>query len=263
MHIFANHAHVFPRDVRQDGTIDCLRYLMEECGIEGCVAFAPFHRYCEDGRNVNTWLSEEIKNIPELYGFGVIDFTRNDIVAQVDEIYSYGFRGIKIHPAFQQISVIEDKALKVYARAEELGLMLSFHTGIHWHRIKDYQMLLFDEVAYHFPKLTITLEHVGGYCFFQEAVAVMLNNRTQPPHIFAGLTSVFDPAENKFWYLDPQKIKDLLWLTGSESCIFGLDFPYNGAEKVKQAIKTILDLDISEREKQNILGGNLKKLLQI
>ena len=40
-----------------------------------------------------------------------------------------------------------DKACEVYSAAQENGLFLSFHTGLHWHRIADYQPLLFDEAV--------------------------------------------------------------------------------------------------------------------
>lgn len=61
---------------------------------------------------------------------------------------------------------MDDKACEVYSAAQENGLFLSFHTGLHWHRIADYQPLLFDEVAWNFPRLKFSMEHVGGYHFF-------------------------------------------------------------------------------------------------
>ncbi len=42
MKIYANHAHVFQKEVREDGTIDCLKRVMDICGIERAVAIAPF-----------------------------------------------------------------------------------------------------------------------------------------------------------------------------------------------------------------------------
>ena len=39
----ANHAHVFPEEVRSWGTIEKLLELMEQCQIEKAVAFALSH----------------------------------------------------------------------------------------------------------------------------------------------------------------------------------------------------------------------------
>lgn len=199
MRIFANHAHVFPRAVREDGTVDALLRVMDDCGIEKAVAFATFPSFLGPGdEEPNRALGARIASEDRLTGFGVIDFTRSDLEEQVEAIAALGFPGIKLHPAFQRFRVDGEPACRVYAAAERLGLFLSFHTGIHWHRIADYNLLLFDEVAYRFPALRFSLEHVGGYCFFHEAVAVMQNNRKSPPRIYAGLTSVFDRDANRF-----------------------------------------------------------------
>ena len=266
--ITAHHAHVFPAGIRidgKDGTPDALRRLMESCQIEQCVAFAPFHKQLGPAdEESNRWLYQALQGQRELLGFGVIDFEAGDLAGQVERIAQFGFQGIKIHPAFQKIKIDGEKACAVYEKAQELGLFLSFHTGIHWHRISEYNMLLFDEVAYRFPKLRFSMEHLGGYCFFNEGLAVLLNNpqRGVPaPRLYAGLTSVFDPNENRPWYLDDHKIRDLLWQAGDDCEIFGLDFPYNSAEKVAYAIQHIKDMDIPDSSKEKILGGNLRRLL--
>lgn len=259
MDIFANHAHVYQPDVMEHGGIEDLKRVMDECGIARAVAFAPlppdYHR--DDGRHQNEWLAEQIRKEDNIVGFGVIDFSLRHLKEQVDQLYDLGMKGIKIHPAEQKLKIDSPEAFEVYARAEELGLLLSFHTGVHWHRIRDYSMLLYDEVAYNFPKLRFTMEHVGGYSFFTEAMAVLVNSQ----NTYAGLTSVFDPGVNKFWYLDDQKIRDLMWMVGPERCVFGLDFPWNGADKIRHAIAKIRALDLTQEQIDGILGGNLQNLL--
>jgi len=125
--------------------------------------------------------------------------------------------------------------------------------------------LHFDEVAHHFPKLRITLEHVGGYHFFTEALAVIFNNYPPPwnprakPRVFAGLASVFTQHQNRFWYLKPEQIMEIILQTSAKMCICGLDFPYNGEKETKLGIETIRSLPITQEEKELILGGNLKR----
>ena len=90
-----------------------------------------------------------------------------------------------------------EEAQQVYAKAQELGLFLSFHTGLHWHRLADYNVLLFDEVAWHYPRLRFSMEHIGGYHFFRDALAVICNNRraAEYPTVYAGWTSVGEENE--------------------------------------------------------------------
>lgn len=261
MEIFANHAHVYQDGVIENGTVDDLRRIMDECEIDRAVAFAPLPPdYRREGNlHQNQWLAQQIKNDPRIVGFGVIDFALGNLADQVMQIHDLGFKGIKVHLAEQRLRIDSPEAFAVYAKAEELGLFMSFHTGVHWYRIADYNQLLYDEVAFHFPKLRFTMEHVGGYSFFTEALAVMVNS----PNTYAGITSVFDREVNKFWYLSDEKINDLLWMVGSGRCIFGLDSPWNGPDKIKYAIQKIKSLDLPEAEIAGILGGNLKNLLGI
>ena len=106
------------------------------------------------------------------------------------------------------------------------------------------------------------MEHIGGYCFFKEAVAVIANRRgnAADPHVFAGWTSIYDKG---LWYISDAELYDLLRITGTSAQIFGLDFPYRDAQYFKAAIGRILGLDISEDAKAQILGKNLANALNV
>lgn len=268
--IFANHAHLYPRELREDGAKDVLLRLLDDCEIDKAVAFAPFsYRFQESAQfhdvNVNEWLAREIAGEDRLVGFGTVDVTEGaaPIADQVQQIFELGLRGIKVHPAAQNIAVDSETAFEIYDKAQQLGLFLSFHTGLHWHRIRDYRMLLFDEVAYNFPDLSFSLEHVGGYTFFREALLVMCNNNRDHPHVFAGLTSV-EPEQNGLcgpWSLTDTELETLIFQTGDTQTIFGLDFPFKKTEYVRRAMARIRSLRISDAAKENILGKTLEKQL--
>src|SRR5437867_12110509 len=75
--VWANHAHVFPADVRPHGSVDALLALMDACGIEKAVCFAPFasqlagSAYAEAG--ANHWLAETLRQSADrLIGFGTV-----------------------------------------------------------------------------------------------------------------------------------------------------------------------------------------------
>lgn len=264
--IYANHAHVFPKELKEIGTVDRLLCFLDECGIDRAVAFAPFQdRFNETGRteNVNEWLAKEIKNQDRLDGFGTIDFESGDLKGQVDRIQQLGFKGIKMHPPYQEFVIDGPEAFEVYERAQELGLFISFHSGMHWHRLRDNRVILFDEVAWNFPKLKFSLEHIGGYHFFKEALAVMCNNsRREEDCVFAGWTSVGNrKGKGDEWALTDEELEIVIAQTGEDRSIFGIDFPYSKPEHIINDIARIKGLDISEECKEKILGKTLDKLL--
>lgn len=261
--IFANHAHIFPKELRPEGSVDSLMKFLDECGIDKAVAFAPFSdRFHEGGfeGSPNTWLAGQIKGNDRLVGFGTVDFTQN-LRDEVDRIADLGFKGIKLHPPYQEFVIDGPEAFQVYERAQELGLFLSFHSGMHWHRLRENRVILFDEVAWNFPDLKFSMEHIGGYHFFREALAVMCNNSRRGGNVFAGWTSV-TYKKGDAWALTDEELETVIYQTGEDNSIFGLDFPYAKADKIKVDIERIKNLDISEECKEKILGKTLERVLK-
>lgn len=261
MAIFANHAHVFPKEIWPEGTLDELRKLMDTCHIEKVVAFAPFADQVEQlGIEPNRWLAHELERFDNIYGFGTIDMNKKNPAKQAEDIAKLGFKGIKLHPAYQKFNVIADELKDFYAAAEELGLFLVFHMGVHWYRIKEYHPLLCDELAHLYPRLKFSMEHVGGLSFFLDAVAVLTNN-SRTKNLYAGITSVLNKKKNLLWYLGEERIELLTKLITADQMIFGLDFPYNGVYETNESIEAIKNLNITNEEKEKILGGNLARIL--
>ncbi len=263
MKIFANHAHVFPADIRPEGDIPHLLHLMDECGIEKAVAFAPFFPQWGDHESDPIhWLAKEVHAHPDrLAGYAAINPERADAIDLLRTAKDLGLQGVKMHPAFDKWNLKSEQAYRFYEKAEELSMPLDFHTGVHHYRISQYHPLLFDDIACDFPKLKLVFEHVGGYHFFQDMLAVFANH-TGSGNLYAGIASVLSPQKQKYWYLGPEKIKDLLWQVGEDWLIYGLDFPYNNAEDVKNDLKQIHSLDISDSCREKLLGKNLECLLK-
>ena len=123
--IFAHHAHVFPENVRPDGTVDALLRTMDECGIARAVCFATFPSQLKaENEETNAWLAKRIRGEDRLHGFGVIDFEKGDLRGQVDRIADLGFRGIKLHPAFQKFAIDGERAFEVYAACTGTGFAI-------------------------------------------------------------------------------------------------------------------------------------------
>lgn len=268
--IFANHAHVFPASINPEGTIERLMKLMDACQIERAVCFAPFSNQLRGtGIHHNRWLAAELSGHARLIGFGTLDLTQNDVKDQVKQAADLGFRGLKMHPNVQEFDILCPAALEAYAAAQELGLFITFHSGVHQYRIAHYEVLKFDEVGYRFPDLCFSLEHVGGYAFFNEALAVITNNIPFPPipgrlpRVYGGLTSIFTPNFIRMWYMPPERLLELIAQAGPERLIFGLDFPYNLEGNTHTALKTLHSLGLADDQLALILGGNLRRALRL
>ena len=201
----------------------------------------------------------------ELFGFGTIDPRRDDLPAQVKRVKDLGLVGMKLHPNAKDFDILSPKMLEVYAAAQELGLFITFHSGVHQSRLRETQVIRFDEIPWQFPKLKFSMEHVGGYHFFNEALAVIFNH-VPPPwekgvcNVFGGLASVFTTDHNRFWHLRDDQIKELALQVGVRQLIFGLDFPYNLEDDTMLAMRTLERL-FTEEERAMILGSNLRREL--
>jgi uncharacterized protein len=270
--VFANHAHVFPASINPGGTIDRLLSLLDACGIDEAVCFAPFpHQMRAAGQDTVEWLAKELARRTRLHGFGTLDLRRESsslsIKDQVRRIRDLGLRGIKMHPNAQEFDLLSPEAFEGYAAAQEHGLFVTFHSGVHHYRIKHYDVLKFDEVAEHFPDLRFSLEHIGGYHFFPQALAVIVNRIPFPPvpgrrcMVYGGLTSVFTPHYNRYWYMPRERLMEAVLQAGTEQLIFGLDFPYNLEENTMMALQTLRGLGLEQHQLAQILGGNLREAL--
>ncbi|MDR2687034.1 MAG: amidohydrolase family protein [Oscillospiraceae bacterium] len=265
--IFANHAHVFPGELKPEGTVDRLLQLMDACGIARAVCFAPFaerHAPAESGaRNWNQWLAGEIAGEERLLGFGTVDFSVRHPAptVQAAEIAILGLKGVKLHPAAQGVDLLGKQARELYAAAEKLGLFLSFHTGLHWSRLRECRPLLFDELNWDYPKLRFSMEHIGGYAFFREAMAALANGSNG----YAGWTSI-QPGKNGVpgvWSLSNMELCAVVNQLGPERSVFGLDFPYKKEPEIQAAIERFGALPISDEAKAGLFGGNLARALGV
>jgi len=238
-----------------------LKSYMKETGISKAVIFPPFPHFCKK-IDTNAWLAEQIKNEPQFIGFANIDPKQVDSVQKLKKTFESGLRGVKIHPPILKTRIDDRRNFCFYEKAEELGLPILFHTGVHGWELESYRPLLIDKIAQTFPELNIIIEHLGGEAFFNEALAVLQNNS----NTYAGITTTLLPileSEWNPWYQGTERIKMVLRQIGENRVIYGTDFPYNDAAITHREIEIIKNLELNNETKNKILGGNLKKLLRL
>ncbi len=261
--MFVNHVHLFPRELRENATLEAYLQLADRFGFEGAVCFAPFSYQFAGAMlpgNHNQWLAQTIAPHPNLFGYGTLD-PGNPAAPQVKEIAELGFKGIKLHPPAQKFAIFGDWARDAYAAMEEHQLTADFHLGVHWHRLKDYDPLDCDEIAWHYPNLRMVYEHVGGWHYYRQVLAVITNNKLRGNHLYAGIASVLNKHSQRYWYLGTEGLEDCHWQIGPDLLIYGLDWPYNREEEIAADLEQIRALPWPQEDIDALLGGNLKRLL--
>jgi len=265
MAIIANHAHLMPPhgggNGWPEGDSEMLLRHLDFCGIDRAVIFPPFAcQVGNDRKEANLWaLREARKHEDRFIPAGTIFPLADDILDLLEILHGEGVKLAKVHPSIDVYDVSDPAAGECYAKAEELGIALDYHTGPHGTRLSLSEPTKFDTIAWDYPKLKLVFEHLGGRTYFEVFLAILSNHKAG--RVFGGLTSVLAYENHDLWYLGPEKVMDLINCVGADKLIYGLDFPWNSPETNKKDIKTIRALDISEKEKENILGGNIANLL--
>jgi len=140
----------------------------------------------------------------------------------------------------------------LYARACELGIPITFHTGsstFTGSRIKFADPLFVDDVAVDFPELTILLAHAGRPFWYEQAAWLARHH----PNVHLDLAGL--PPKNLLTYLP-----DLERL--SSKAVFGTDWP-GIPSAIGQNIAAFRSLPLSEAAKERILHSNAAAILKL
>ncbi len=258
--MFANHCHLMPECSLDDsdpqaGTVAPLLDIMDELDIERAVVFAPLPRYAKDPHQANQWLWEQVQANECLEGFMTLNPVDSRSLSLAEEFAEKGLRGIKTHPPVYRARIDDEAAYAFYELAAHLQLPILFHTGVHGWLLDNYRPILIDRIAQQFPDLQIIVEHMGGWEFFGEALAVVRNNS----NCYAGITSTLDRAWA--WYIPGELLRHMISLIGSERVIFGTDYPFRQLAGIRTDIEAVHSICNSPEEADNILGDNIAALI--
>lgn len=247
------------------GTLPNLEQILDTVGVEGAVVFAPFPskglgwggKVVEKFEGPNEWLCEELRKYPNLVGFATINPKEPDASEKLKKIVKMGLVGAKVHPAVHKITINDLAIDEFFKTAEKLRIPIHIHTGVHGGFLRTYEPILIDDVMQRHPDLSIIMDHLGGYALFDQALAVLHNNKNS----YVGLTQC--SGRDPLYYLPKERVDILLKTVGVERIIYGFDYPWNKNNllALKEDIKWIQSWDISKEDEEKILGGNLIRLL--
>ncbi|NLX91220.1 MAG: amidohydrolase [Firmicutes bacterium] len=224
---------------------------LQECGIDYAVILAELSP-AATGICSNEYVLKFCQGHSSLIPFASINpFFSVDMGSELLRLIDKGFRGLKMYPTYQHFYPNDNTLYPLYAQAERLQIPVMFHTGssvFRGARLKYGDPLFFDDVAVDFPELNIILVH-GGRGFWYDRAFFLSRLHNNVYLEVAGLP----PQKLLSYFPELERIADKV--------LFGSDWP--GLSDLKNNIKAIRELSISEEAKEKILGGNAAKLLKI
>lgn len=161
-----------------------------------------------------------------------------------------GFKGLKLNPTYNFFYPNDPVMYPVYAKAQELGIPIMFHTGIsvfRGARVKYGDPIFFDDIAVDFPDLTIVMAHSGRNFWYERAFALSRLH----PNLYMEISG-----------LPPKKLLTYFpnFATNADRILFGSDWP-GLPNTIKENIEDFGELPFSQEAKIKILGSNAAKIL--
>lgn len=187
---------------------------------------------------------------------------------ELKRLVEMGFKGIKLHPAYQGHNIDDIEYLRIMDEANSLGLAIITHGGID---------IGFPTVDFCSPEMTrhaineigdfpLIVAHMGGWKDW-ERVPEYLADTSVLIDTSASLNEIVPKKGDEHYYskegrklLDADGFMKLFNAFGQKRILFGTDNPWSDPAADIEFIK---NLPISEDEKEDIFYNNARKILDI
>lgn len=230
-------------------TSESLVETMDKCGVDRSVVLNIVTKEAQH-EHVLSFAKET--DSERLIAFGSVMPGSEYALEYVWKISDEGLKGIKLHPPLQRIDIDDRRLFPVYDLARALNLVVVFHAG--WDATYRDEMRasanMTLNVVKNFPGLKLVAAHLGGLRIADEVLSVL-----------AGRAELyFDTAYAADPWINRASLLEIIRRHGAERILLGSDFPWH---LPSMEIELIRSLDISDEDKELILGGNAKRLLGI
>lgn len=232
-------------------TLSGLLHHMERCGIKAAVTFCVAER-AKVVKPANDFIINVTDN-KRIIGFGTILPEVEDSRGEIRRLKEKGIKGIKFHPLFQDLGAYDERLFPIY---EEMGeeMIAFFHSGRDPAdpdkppRTTPEGIARLKEL---FPRLKIVAAHLGGFEMLEEVEKWILGK---------------DIYIDTSWTPNIQSIEPSLFLKiirnhGIDKVLFGTDYPTT--TEPKSQIEWLMNLPLTEEEKERIFYKNAQELLKL
>jgi len=261
--IIDSHTHAFPDEIAVkaisaleagcgekaylDGTISDLLRSMDNAGIEKSIVaniatkptqFEPILKWSQ------TITSDRI--IP----FLSVHPADPERLTKIDRIKQTGFKGIKLHPYYQDFYLDEPVVYEMFARIEQNDLTCLVHTGfdIAFERVRRCDPARIAKVVKEFPKLKFVSTHFGAWQDWEEVRKYLIG---KPVYMEISLSLEF---------LEQNIAKQMLEEHPAQYLLFGTDSPWSDQST---ALKLLESMGLDEARYERMLRKNAMDILSI
>lgn len=249
--LIANTARIcdYPMRSSTDGTARGLLEVEKCAGVDLAVVL-PIVTNPKQTETVNRVAKETNEAKCGLYSFGSLHPADSDALMWVDRLAREGFKGIKLHPEFQNVYADSDEVIAICRRAAKYGMTVVFHAGRDIgfpppvKTSPDMLLRIIDRA----PDLKLVAAHLGGWRMWDEVAAKLV-----------GTPIYFDTAFVSD-FIDKALMRDIINAHGADKILFGSDAPW---EDPRATLEFLRSLNIDSEDLKKICGTNAAGLLGI
>ncbi len=230
-----------------DGTIASLKASMVVNDIQAsvicCIATRP-----EQFSSILNWCqkisSEKIIPFPSVHP------SSPNLIPEIKEIKKQGYKGIKLHPYYQDFFIDEARLTPLFSELEKEEMIIVLHSGydIGFPEERRADPKMIRELSERFPGLKIVAAHLGSWQQWDEVRRDLYGSR------------VWLDTSFSLQYLEKEEASSLIKEHGPEKVLFGSDSPWADQG---DSLGLIKKLNLSERGKEAIIGNNARLLLDL
>ena len=264
------HTHIFPEKIAEktisalsekggipaycDGMLQGLLDSMKEAGVDISVIlpvvtapkqFDSIHRFAIE-------INEREYGAQKLISFGGIHPDTENYKEELNFIASHGFKGIKLHPDYQQTFIDDIKYKRIISYATELGLAIVTHAGFD---------VAYTELTHCTPKRTfdmlkevkpekMVLAHMGGLNYWSEVEELLVGE-----NVYLDTAYVADE-------MSEEEFLRIVKKHGVDKILFASDSPWKPQKEFVVKMKELCGkMDFAEDAEELIMSKNGLKFL--
>ena len=159
------------------------------------------------------------------------------------------FAGIKLHPMYQEFELDDPAVDPIFDAAADLGLFVAIHSGYDFAFPQDERASvprILRRIERH-KGLKLLCTHLGAWKDWDRADEMLLG------------ADVYVETSFSLQFLEPERATAMIRKHGVDRVLFGTDWPWRDQ---KRELGRLAKLDLTKKEKRQILWGNAAKLMQ-
>ena len=250
-----------------DGTAGGLAASAKAAGIDLSVIL-PVATNTNQVPSINNYAAKanETAEATGLLSFGCIHPDFPEWKEELSRIAALGLKGIKLHPVYQDVDFDDMRYLRILDRAGELGLIIVTHSGldIGYPGVERCSPQMILNAVKQVGQVKLVLAHMGGWRQWAAAEELLVGQSVWFDTSFSA--GEIAPLEDGYYsqeelpMLDKSDFLRMIRRFGTDRVLFGTDSPWSDQ---KASLDLIRALPLENAEKDAVLGGNARRLLQL